>query len=152
MLLSRREKIFHFINYVLLFLLAFLTIFPVLYVISVSLTPLGVLTKYGGFVIIPPEITFEAYRYILTQDLIPRAYLNTIIITLAGTTINMFLTVLMAYPLSRKKLPGRTALLVFVLITHAFQRRPDPPVYPGERPEIDQFILGHHPSMGGFDL
>jgi putative aldouronate transport system permease protein len=84
------------------------------------LTPLGVLAKYGGFLIIPREITFEAYRYILTQDLIPRAYLNTIIITLGGTLINMVLTVLMAYPLSRSRMPGRKLLLVFVLIPMLF--------------------------------
>ena len=120
MLLSRNEKIFQFINYVLLFLIAFLTIFPVLYVISVSLTPLGVLAKYGGFLIIPREITLDAYRYILSENLIPKAYMNTIIITVAGTMINMVLTMLVAYPLSRKRMPGRTLMLVFVLIPMLF--------------------------------
>jgi putative aldouronate transport system permease protein len=120
MLLSRREKVFNLANYVLLFILAFLTVFPVLYVVSVSLTPLEVLTQYGGFVIVPPKVTFDAYRYILSQDLIPRAYLNTIIITLSGTTINMVLTLLMAYPLSRTRMPGRKLLLVFVLIPMLF--------------------------------
>jgi putative aldouronate transport system permease protein len=120
MLLSRRDKVLHAINYTLLFALAFVTIFPVFYVVSVSLTPLNVLTQHGGFVVIPREITFEAYRYILSQDLIPRAYLNTIIITSVGTILNLVLTVLMAYPLSRKNMPGRTALLVFVLIPMLF--------------------------------
>lgn len=120
MLLSRREKFFHGAIYVLLFVLAFITIFPVMYVISVSLTPLSVLTEHGGFMVIPREITLEAYKYILTQNLIPRAYLNTIIITIVGTIINLILTVLMAYPLSRKNMPGRTVLLVFVLIPMLF--------------------------------
>lgn len=120
MLLSRGEKIFNAINYGLLFLLAFVTIFPILYVVSVSVTPLNVLTQYGGFLIIPREITLEAYRFILSQDLIPRAYLNTAIITTAGTSINMVLTLLMAYPLSRKHMPGRNILLIFVLIPMLF--------------------------------
>lgn len=120
MLLSRSEKFFHAVIYLLLFLLAFVTLFPVLYVFSVSLTPLGVLTQYGGFVIFPREITFSAYKYILSQDLIPRAYQNTIIITVTGTLTNLILTVLMAYPLSRKNMPGRTLLLVFVLIPMLF--------------------------------
>ncbi len=101
-------------------MLAFITVFPVLYVISVSLTPLEVLTKYGGFLIIPRQITFDAYKYILSQDLIPRAYLNTVIITVAGTIINMVLTLLMAYPLSRRRMPGRSILLVFVLVPMLF--------------------------------
>lgn len=120
MLLSRTEKFFHLVNYVALFLVAAITVFPVLYVISVSLTPLGVLAKYGGFLIIPREITFDAYKYILSQDLIPRAYMNTVIITVVGTTLNMVLTLLVAYPLSRKRMPGRTFLLVFVLIPMLF--------------------------------
>lgn len=120
MLLSRGERIANLINYILLILLAFATLFPVLYVLSVSLTPLGVVSKHGGFLIIPRQITFDAYRYIFSQKFIPRAYLNTIIITALGTTINMTLTTLMAYPLSRKRLPGRNLLLVFVLIPMLF--------------------------------
>ena len=50
MLLSRGEKIFHFINYILLFLLAFVTVFlPILYVVSVSLTPLTLLPNMAAF-------------------------------------------------------------------------------------------------------
>jgi len=120
MLLSRGEKIFQSINMALLLLLAFATIFPVLYVVSVSLTPLEVVAQAGGFLIIPRHITFDAYRYILGSDLIPRAYSNTILITGVGTTINMILTVLMAYPLSRRSLPGRSWLLVFVLVPMLF--------------------------------
>ena len=70
--------------------------------------------------IIPRQITFDAYRFILSQELIPRAYLNTITITVVGTVTNMILTILMAYPLSRSRLPGRRALLVIVLIPMLF--------------------------------
>jgi putative aldouronate transport system permease protein len=120
MLLSRGERIANLINYILLILLAFVTLFPVLYVLSVSLTPLGVVSKHGGFLIIPRQITFDAYRFIFSQKFIPRAFWNTIIITALGTTMNMTLTILMAYPLSRKRLPGRNLLLVFVLIPMLF--------------------------------
>lgn len=120
MLLSRRDKFVQAVIYLALFILAFMTLFPVLYVASVSLTPLSVLTRHGGFLIVPTEITFEAYQFILSQELIPRAYLNTIIITVVGTLINLVMTVLMAYPLSRKGMPGRTVLLVLVLIPMLF--------------------------------
>jgi putative aldouronate transport system permease protein len=120
MLLSRGEKAFQFVNITLLILVALVTVFPVLYVVSVSLTPLGVVSQHGGFMIIPRQITLDAYRFIFTQELIPRAYLNTITITALGTIINMTLTTLMAYPLSRPNLPGRRFLLVFILIPMLF--------------------------------
>ena len=120
MLLSRGEKAFQFVNITLLIIVAFVTVFPVLYVVSVSLTPLGVVSQHGGFVVIPRQITFDAYRFIFAQELIPRAYLNTITITALGTIINMTLTTLMAYPLSRPNLPGRQFLLVLVLVPMLF--------------------------------
>jgi putative aldouronate transport system permease protein len=120
MLLSRGERVLQGVNVVLLGLIAFATVFPVLYVVSVSLTPMGVIARYGGFLVIPRQITFDAYKYLLSQNLIPRAYLNTLTITALGTVINMVLTTLMAYPLARRSLPGRNALLVFVLIPMLF--------------------------------
>jgi putative aldouronate transport system permease protein len=118
--MSRGEKVFHVINLGLLMLLAIATLFPFLYVVSVSLTPLRVLAKYGSFQIIPRAITLDAYRYLLSTGLIPRAFLNSVTITVLGTTINLVLTTLMAYPLSRKRLPGRTFWLGFVLIPMLF--------------------------------
>ena len=118
--MSRGEKIFQSINLVLLLALAIATLFPFLYVVSVSLTPLEVLAKYGSFQVIPRVITFDAYRYLLSTGLIPRAFLNSVTITMLGTTVNLVLTTLTAYPLSRKRLPGRTFWLVFVLIPMLF--------------------------------
>ncbi len=120
MLLSRGETILQGVNVLLLTLIAVATVFPVFYVVSVSLTPMGVVARYGGFLIFPRQITFDAYRYLFSQNLIPRAYLNTLTITALGTTINMVLTTVMAYPLARRSLPGRNALLVFVLIPMLF--------------------------------
>lgn len=120
MILSRSEKVLQAINLTLLLLLAAVTLFPILYVVSVSLTPLEVLAKYGSFQIIPREITLEGYKQIIETKIIPQAFLNSVIITVAGTLINMVFTTLMAYPLSRKRLPGRNIWLVLVLIPMLF--------------------------------
>ncbi len=123
MLMSRMslgDRIFQLVNMALLILLAVATLFPFLYVVSVSLTPLDALAKYGSFQVIPRVITFDAYEYLWSTKLVPRAFLNSVTITALGTAINLVLTTLMAYPLSRKRLPGRTALLVFVLIPMLF--------------------------------
>ena len=99
---STGERVFEIVNVVLLVLAALSCLFPVLYVISVSLTPVGVVSSTGGFPIIPRQITFGAYTYVMRQGLIPRAYVNSLTITTVGTIVNMILTILMAYPLSRK--------------------------------------------------
>jgi putative aldouronate transport system permease protein len=120
MRLSTGERIFETVNIALLVLVALSALFPVLYVISVSLTPVGVVSTTGGFPIIPRQITFGAYTYVMRQGLIPRAYVNSLTITTVGTIVNMILTILMAYPLSRKDLPARNLFLVMVLIPMLF--------------------------------
>ena len=117
---STGERVFEIVNIVLLVLVALSCLFPVLYVISVSLTPVGVVSSTGGFPIIPRQITFGAYTYVMRQGLIPRAYVNSLTITTVGTIVNMILTILMAYPLSRKDLPARNLFLVMVLIPMLF--------------------------------
>jgi putative aldouronate transport system permease protein len=117
---STGERVFEIVNVVLLVLAALSCLFPVLYVISVSLTPVGVVSSTGGFPIIPRQITFGAYTYVMRQGLIPRAYVNSLTITTVGTIVNMILTILMAYPLSRKDLPARNLFLVMVLIPMLF--------------------------------
>ena len=118
--MTRGERIFEVVNLTFLTLVAVVTVFPMLYVVSVSLTPLDVLAKYGRFQVIPRRVTFEAYRFLFSTGLIPRAFLNSVNITVLGTVINLVLTTLMAYPLSRKYLPGRGFWLAFILIPMLF--------------------------------
>jgi len=118
--MTRGERIFEVVNLTFLTLVAVVTVFPMLYVVSVSLTPLDILAKYGRFQVIPRRVTFEAYRFLFSTGLIPRAFLNSVNITVLGTVINLVLTTLMAYPLSRKYLPGRGFWLAFILIPMLF--------------------------------
>jgi len=97
-----------------------LVVLPFLYVIAVSLTPFSEVLRHGGFLLVPRQITFEAYVQFLTRSTIPKAYLVTVMLTLCGTAVNLILTTLLAYPLSRKTLPGRGALLVFIVVPMVF--------------------------------
>lgn len=120
MVAGRGDRVFDFANYALLSLVTAAVVFPLLYVVSVSLTPYSEVLKNGGFVVIPRQITFESYRIFLNDTLIPRAYGITLFITVVGTALNLLLTSLMAYPLSKRYLPGRTALLFLVAFTLLF--------------------------------
>lgn len=107
MVRSLDDKIFNGIIYVFLGLCGLAAVLPILYVVSVSITPFGEVLRNGGFILFPREITFSAYRTLLTESNIPKAFQITVLITVIGTAVNLVLTGLMAYPLSRKNLPAR---------------------------------------------
>jgi ABC-type sugar transport system, permease component len=71
----------------------------------------------GEVILLPKNITMEAYGIVFKTRTIWVAYLNTIFYTVFGTAVNMLLTILGAYALSKKKLPGRRFLNLFVMLT-----------------------------------
>ncbi|XEC94355.1 carbohydrate ABC transporter permease [Paenibacillus tarimensis] len=120
MVKSLEDKLFNTVVYVILALCGLAAIFPIMYVVSVSITPFGEVLRNGGFILIPREITFSAYKTLLTESNIPRAFQVTVFITVVGTAVNLVLTGLMAYPLSRKNLPGRNFFLLMIVFTLLF--------------------------------
>ena len=72
------------------------------------------------FILWPDGIHLESYKQVFRNDMVPTAYMNTIFITLVGTVISMLLTILGAFCLSRKKLPGHTVMTAFVIFTMLF--------------------------------
>jgi putative aldouronate transport system permease protein len=120
MVKSLDDKIFNGIVYFILGICGLAAILPMLYVISVSITPFGEVLRNGGFILFPREITFTAYRTLLTESNIPKAFQITVLITVIGTAVNLILTGLMAYPLSRKNLPARKFFLLMIVFTLLF--------------------------------
>lgn len=108
-----------FINLALV-LVALAAALPLLLVLSASLTPYEEVIRSGGYSLLPNKVTLEAYNYLLTQSAVPRALGVTVFITVVGTAINLLLTTLIAYPLSRRDLPGRTLLLIVVIVPMLF--------------------------------
>lgn len=120
MVRSLDDKIFNGIVYVILGLCGLAAILPMLYVVSVSITPFGEVLRNGGFILFPSKITFSAYHTLLTESNIPKAFQITVLITVIGTAVNLILTGLMAYPLSRKNLPARKFFLLMIVFTLLF--------------------------------
>lgn len=114
------ERYFDYFINILLILLAVISVFPLLYVFAVSITPYSEVLRNGGFVLIPRRITFEAYKALFGMDAIPRAFLVTSFVTVMNTLINLVLTVLMAYTLSRKHLVGRSFFIFLIVFTMMF--------------------------------
>ncbi|WP_261305109.1 carbohydrate ABC transporter permease [Paenibacillus andongensis] len=120
MVRGKGDQIFDGFVFIFLIAVGITALFPLMYVLSVSLTPFSELLKNGGFVIIPKTITFMAYKELFSMPRIPDALRITLFITIVGTIVNMILTVLLAYPLSRKKLPGRSFFLLMIVFTMLF--------------------------------
>ena len=95
-------------------------LFPLLYIVSASITPYSEVLKNGGFVVIPRNITFSAYENLLQEKVLVQSFKITVLITVLGTTLNVIVTTLLAYPLSRKTLPGRKFFMYYILFTMLF--------------------------------
>lgn len=93
---------------------------PFLLMISSSITSENALLQHG-YSFFPRGLDFSAYKYLLADStIIIKAYGITVLVTVVGTLSSMLLTTLMAYPLSRKDLPGRNGLAFFVYFTMLF--------------------------------
>lgn len=116
---SAGERTFEIVNLLIMLFVLLATLYPFWYVIVSSVSTMGHLIK-NGFVLWPDGLHWEAYRQVFSNSLVPTAYRNTIIVTLGGTAISMVLTIMGAYVLSLKKLPGRTAITMFFVFTMLF--------------------------------
>ena len=101
-------------------LVGFLAVYPFLYILSMSLSS-GVEANRIGFHIYPREISLASFKAVLSNPDILIGYANTIIRTVVGTALGVFMTAMLAYPLSRKELPFRKTLTLFVLFTMLFK-------------------------------
>ncbi len=110
---------FAFTVYSLLGLSLLAVLLPFLYVIASSFaTEHEMMSR--GFFLIPREWTIEAYGYLISNANFVRSFKNAVTITVYGTAINIVLTALMAYGLSKSWLKGRRALNFMVMFTMIF--------------------------------
>lgn len=114
---STGSKAFDAINIILLCLLSFTALYPIYYLIIVSISD-GYYVSRNMVYWYPMGVNFDVYKSILNYNYFMNAYGNTLKYTLIGTIVNLVMTVLCAYPLSRKELYGRrifTALITFTM-------------------------------------
>lgn len=118
---AHRDPIFDLLVNALLVGVLVVTLAPLVYVTLVSFTPIPVRAASGMHPLLTPSNwSLEAYRQLLGQDSFLRATTNSLIVTFSGVAINMILTVLTAYALSWKSLPGRNLFVFLILFTFLF--------------------------------
>ena len=120
--LSVNDRIFGFVNALFLSLVSLTTLVPVLSVILMSLTPVTDLSRASSSIIlIPSYLTLNNYIWLFRGSMrLVTAYGITISRTVLGTALCLLMTVMTAYPLSKRYLPGRSPLMMMFFFTMLF--------------------------------
>lgn len=113
------DKAFKIINYGLLVIILIIIIYPLWFVSIASISDPD-LVNSGKVYLIPRGISFEGYRRIFQDSEILMSYKNTVIYTTTGTLLNLVLTLMCAYALSKKKLYGRNVITFIFTFTMFF--------------------------------
>ena len=101
-------------------LLSLTCIMPFLYVIAVSITTSQAFYLEGPR-LIPNDVTLEAYRSLLVDaTLFRRALTNTLVLTVMGTGATVFLSTMTGYAFSKRDVPGRKIVLIFLYLSGFF--------------------------------
>jgi len=111
-----RFSLFNLINGLLLVLVAIATLYPVWYILVVSLSETAYVVQ-GKVFLWPKGLNLDAYLKVLSEGKIPRAYLNSVFYTALGTTINLLMTAVAAYPLSHRDFFGRKWFMLLIIVT-----------------------------------
>ncbi|MBS4197544.1 carbohydrate ABC transporter permease [Lederbergia citri] len=116
---EKRFTIFTVINTIILSSIGIAILYPIFYIVAVSFSETSQVVQ-GNVWLLPKGFNLDAYKEILSQNKIPKAYLNTIIYTGLGTTINLLMTAIAAYPLSRVTFFGRKFFMLAIVLTMFF--------------------------------
>jgi putative aldouronate transport system permease protein len=116
---SRGDRIFNCVNNVLLSVFLVMVLYPVIYVVSSSLSSAAAVAN-GKVFFLPVGITLQGYRQVIAYHDIWTGYGNTILYTVCYTLLGLGLTILAAYPLSRKDLFLRNPLSFLFAFTMWF--------------------------------
>ena len=116
---SRGDRVFQAAVYAIIVLIAVFTLYPLIYSLSASISePREILN--GHVWLYPVNITTNAYQRVFRSADIQSGYLNTIIYAVAGTALNLLMTIAAAYPLSMKDMKGRNFITIMITFTMFF--------------------------------
>lgn len=116
---TKEDKVFDLVNAALIALLLLVIVYPLWFVIIASVSnPAQVIG--GQVILLPKGFSLEAYRMVFRDSMVMTGYRNTLIYTVTGTIINVVMTVLAAYPLSRRDWVGRGFFMGLLMFTMFF--------------------------------
>lgn len=114
------EKVFNAVNMLIMLLMVIITFYPFYYCIVCSLSVSSALIGERGIMLLPKGLSFSAYYSVFKNPNIRSGYSVTMFVLVAGTTINLFMTSLGAFLLTRRNFAIRRALTYIMLFTMYF--------------------------------
>lgn len=116
---SKSSKMFQIVLGVIFVMITILTLIPVLRVVSMSVSSKDAILT-GKVFVYPVEFTLEAYQKVFGNSNFIKSFLYTIILTGGYTLVCMIMTILAAYPLSKKNLKGGKLIMTLFVLTMYF--------------------------------
>lgn len=116
---KKRLSLFERCNYALFTFIAVLMVFPIWNVLVISISDYKEYVE-NPLMLFPKTVTFAAYRQIFSTSELLNSFGISVFITVVGTAISMAATIGASYALSKKKLPGRSIIFMFIVITMFF--------------------------------
>ena len=119
MRLTRGEQFASGLNYVLLGAFALLALAPFVHVLAQSLSSHQAITS-GRVSLWPVDFSLEAYSRVLSEQEFLNSFQVSFLRTVVGTIVNVVLTCLLAYPLSKAYIRGRSAIMFLIVFSMMF--------------------------------
>ncbi|GGE49166.1 sugar ABC transporter permease [Pullulanibacillus camelliae] len=111
---------FNITNTIIMLTLIIVTIYPLIYVAFASVSDPAPLLQHRGILWKPFGWTWDAYKRVFANPMIVIGYGNTIFYVVVGTALNMILTILGAYALSRRKVMWSRPIMLGIVFTMFF--------------------------------
>ncbi len=116
---SAGDRMFGIGVYIIIGMITLIVLYPLVYVLSASFSDPGAVLR-GDLWLFPIDPTLESYTRVFQNEDIWTGFRNTFLYTTLGTALNLGLSIMIAYPLSRKNFYGRNLLTIFLVFTMFF--------------------------------
>lgn len=116
---TKKYSIFDYINYTIMIIITFLTFYPFWYTFVISISTVEGYSR-DFYHIIPFTFSIESYLYALKNKDFMNAFFLSVTVTVFGTMLSLFLTIIGSYVLSKNRLKGRNILFKYILFTMFF--------------------------------
>ena len=115
----RQDRIYYAVVGIVVTVFMLMVLYPLIYIVSSSFSS-GIAVSTGKVILWPVDISLEGYRSVFSNQDVMVGYRNTIFYTVVGTLVDVTITLIAAYPLSRKDFVGRNGFAFFFSFTMMF--------------------------------
>lgn len=117
--LDRSERTVKILSYVLMTITLLITIFPLINLFSKSISGQSYVVS-GKIILLPHDVSFGAYTYVLSSERYWRAFSNSLYVTFFSTILSVSVCTLAAYSMSKPRLPGRRFFMILFMFSMLF--------------------------------